>query len=269
MPDDGTVDVFYTTKDGTDHAGIDYTPTYGDKELTFSYNSSTGGYASQIVQVDTDATADNGTFSLYVPCLQDQYASTPSETACVTVAIEQPDKLSNENLYWQTNDQVATLDKQATQLGPNNIGFVSAAIQSTYAGFANPPAGLQHLIKVENLPVPQLTHLGQYTGLGQFQTGGKPVPASTFQYIANPFVYIADVETTQPGKWKVRIQRNFHGTNLESGWNNKWSAEPEERPMTRLSRLRPLPLVPTVRWWGRRETQPSWPQQQRLASTNW
>ena len=89
MPNDGTVDVYYTTEDGTDHAGIDYTPTYGDKELTFSYNSSTGGYASQIVQVDTDATAEDGTFSLVIPCFYDSNASIPGEadpSATATIA---------------------------------------------------------------------------------------------------------------------------------------------------------------------------------------
>ena len=85
MPNHSPVDVYYTTQDGTDIAGIDYTPTYGDKELTFKYNGS--GYTSQIVEVTTVPTANNGTFSICVPCCFDSNAPTPTETESVSATI--------------------------------------------------------------------------------------------------------------------------------------------------------------------------------------
>ena len=84
MPDHGTVDVYYTTEDGTDHAGTDYTPTDGDKEMTFSYDSSAnggqGGYDPQTITVPTSPTANNGNFWVDITRLEDPDANIPGSS---------------------------------------------------------------------------------------------------------------------------------------------------------------------------------------------
>ena len=83
-PNHGTVNVYYTTQDGTDHAGTDYTPSDGDQELTFTWdskaNGGSGGYDPQFVSVKTDADANDGTFSVVSTCDYDQNAQTPCTT---------------------------------------------------------------------------------------------------------------------------------------------------------------------------------------------
>ena len=77
----GTIDVFYATEDGSDHAGTDYTATDGDKELTFSYAN-----WPQIITVDTNAAANSGTFSVAVPCFYDPDANIPCSAPTALLA---------------------------------------------------------------------------------------------------------------------------------------------------------------------------------------
>jgi hypothetical protein len=94
MPHYGTVTVYYHTEDGSAHAPVDYAPTYGDKSLTFTYDSSTGGYDPQCIAVDTNAGVHVGTFSVVITHTYDPCASTSDPTtATATVATQGAMKL--------------------------------------------------------------------------------------------------------------------------------------------------------------------------------
>ncbi len=82
-PNHGTVTLSDDTQNGSDDANSDYTGTVGT--LTFSFNSSLngghGGYAPQMITVNTSPTADSGNFSMDIPCLYDPYASIPGSSS--------------------------------------------------------------------------------------------------------------------------------------------------------------------------------------------
>ena len=91
-PQQGAVNVFYNTQNGSAVADTDYTGTDGQQELTFTWdrsaNEDEGGYDPWIVQVGTSEASNGGTVSLVIPCLYDANASTTANVPGTPAASE-------------------------------------------------------------------------------------------------------------------------------------------------------------------------------------
>ena len=134
MPNDGTVAVVYSTLDGSAQAARDYTPSYGDKQLTFVYNRSIGGYVPQIIPMSVTPTANDDTqFSVELSHPYDPYSTlylcqvgTPDVTATIADAaldVATMTVVAGTNGFTNTAGAVlSTQQKQGEGAGPGQHG---------------------------------------------------------------------------------------------------------------------------------------------------